>query len=116
LYAVQTMTDLVDRSLASDRFTTALLSVFALVALALAAVGIFGVLSGEIGRRRREIGIRLALGSSTRAIVGMFLRHALGRAAIGIACGLLVALGLSRGLTTMVFGITTHDPVTYVSV
>src|SRR6185436_3299386 len=110
LYAVETMTDLVDRSLASDRFTTALLSAFALVALALAAVGIFGVLSGEIGLRRREIGIRLALGSSTRAIVVLFLRHALGRASLGIACGSLLALALSRGMTTMVFGVSAHDP------
>jgi len=87
IYRVGSMAVLVDESLAADRFTAFLLSGFAAVALALAAIGIFGVFSADVVRQRREIGLRLALGGSALGIVAMLLRRAAGRAAAGLASG-----------------------------
>lgn len=86
------------------------------MALALAAVGIFGVFSGDIARRRKELGIRLALGATARQLVALVLAHALRRAAIGIAAGAVVALVLSRSMRSLLYGVEPYDPVIFVTV
>jgi putative ABC transport system permease protein len=109
VYEVEPLEDRVDRSLARDRFTTFLLGAFSLTALLLAAVGITGVLSADVTRRRGEIGVRRALGAGAASIVGLVLRRGLTRAVVGIAIGTVVALGLARGIASLLFGIGTGD-------
>jgi putative ABC transport system permease protein len=116
LSQVTTMPRLVDTSLAADRFTTALVGAFALVALALASVGIFGVFSADVAQRRTEIGVRLALGSAPSRLVGLLLRQALMRAAVGIAAGIALALALARSMTSLLFGVRAEDPLSLASV
>jgi putative ABC transport system permease protein len=105
----------VDASVAADRFTMVLLAAFAALALALSAVGVFGVISSEVTRRRREIGIRMALGAAPSAVAGMLLRQALGRAAIGVAAGLVLAAWLARAMQALLFGIASTDPVAFLT-
>lgn len=100
-------------SVARPRFVTLLLTLFAAVALTLSAVGIFGLLSYSVARRTSEIGVRIALGARPREIVLQIVRHALGLAGIGIACGVAGAIALTRVLQTQLFGIGTMDVATY---
>jgi predicted permease len=116
LFQVTPLSRLVDTALAGDRFTALVLGGFAATALALAGVGIFGVFSGNIARRRKELGIRLALGATARQLVALVLAHALRRAAIGIAAGAVVALALSRSMRSLLFGVEPYDPVIFVTV
>jgi putative ABC transport system permease protein len=116
LYQVTTMSQLVDTSLAGDRFTTALLGAFALVALMLAAVGIFGVFSADVTQRRREIGVRIALGAGSWRVVRLLLRRALARAMAGIVAGAIVALLLARSMASLLFGVGPADPASLASV
>ena len=95
--------------MAADRFTTALLGAFALVALGVASVGIFGVFAADIAQRRKEIGVRLALGSGSRRLIGLLLRQALGRAALGVVAGSALALALTRSMTSLLFGVRADD-------
>lgn len=99
---------------ASDsRFRTALLDGFALIALLLAILGVYGVTSYTTAQRIPEIGIRMTLGASRKKIVSMFLRHALSLAAVGVAFGLVIGVGLSSWIATMLYGVTAFDPMTY---
>ena len=116
LYLAAPLSDLVSRSLASDRFTASMLAAFAAAALALAAIGVFGVLSADVASRRKEIGIRLALGSTGAGILGMLARQALRRAAAGIAAGTVMALFAARAMRALLFGVTAFDPVSLVLV
>jgi predicted permease len=116
LYQVETMPRLVDASVAADRFTMVLLAAFAALALALSAVGVFGVISSEVTRRRREIGIRMALGAAPSAVAGMLLRQALGRASIGVVAGLVLAALLARAMQALLFDIAATDPVSFLTV
>ena len=116
LYQVATMGQLVERSLASDRFTTALLGAFAMVALLLAAVGIFGVFSADVAHRRREIGVRIALGAGSWRVVGLVLRRALTRAAAGVGAGAVVALLLARSMASLLFCVRPTDPASLAAV
>ena len=113
LYSVTTMPRLVDASLASDRFTTLLLGVFGCVSLLLAGIGIFGVLADDVTRRRKEIGIRLALGARGSRVVLLILARALRRAAVGIAIGAALAFLFARGMETLLFGVTPSDPASF---
>jgi ABC-type antimicrobial peptide transport system permease subunit len=106
----------VAETLAQDRVTTALLTAFAILALVLAAIGVFGVLAGEVSGRRKEIGIRLALGARPAGVTVLVWIRALRPATLGAATGLGVALGLSRMMSALVFGVGTHDPVSFVGV
>jgi ABC-type antimicrobial peptide transport system permease subunit len=115
LYQVETMPHLVDASVAPDRFTTVLLAVFAALALALSAVGVFGVVSSEVTRRRKEIGIRMALGAAPSAVAGMLLHQTLLRASMGVAGGLLLAGGLAHAMQAILFGIASTDPVAFLT-
>jgi len=115
VYDVRPMDEVVERSLSQQWLTMALVSLFASVALVLATVGVYGVLSYSVGLRRREIGIRMALGSSRREVIWIVLRHGGALAALGMIIGIAGALLLSRMLTTLVYGITTKDALSFVS-
>jgi putative ABC transport system permease protein len=110
---VRTMTQVVDASLATPRLTSSLISLFAAVALVLAAVGVSGVLAYLVSRRRREIGIRLALGASRANVLNLILRRGLLTAGIGIVAGLLAAFLLSRLMEGLLYGVPARDPATY---
>jgi ABC-type antimicrobial peptide transport system permease subunit len=113
LYSVTTLSRLVGASLASDRFTTFLLGAFGLTALLLAGIGIFGVFADDVARRRKEIGIRLALGAGGWRVIGLILGRALRRAAAGIAIGALVALLFARAMEALLFGVSPSDPASF---
>jgi putative ABC transport system permease protein len=112
----ETLAAHVDRSIAERRFYVLLLGLFAAVALALAAVGIFGVLSFLVAQRTREIGIRVALGADRGSLVGMVLKQTLTLAFAGAAIGTLAGLGLTGLMSTMLFGVKPTDPTTYAAV
>ncbi|MEN6335800.1 MAG: ABC transporter permease [Phycisphaerales bacterium] len=96
------------------RFAGWLGTAYACVALVMCAVGIYGLLAYYVVRRTREIGVRLALGAKPRDIMRLVLRQVLGLALVGMAVGLLAALALSHALRSLVFGVSTNDPVTFV--
>jgi ABC-type antimicrobial peptide transport system permease subunit len=108
-----TMDEYVSASVAAPRFNTILLGVFALLALVLAAVGIFGVISYSVSERTQEIGLRRALGAETGAVMHLVFAQALRLAALGAAIGLGGALGLTRLLQGLLFGVTPTDPLTF---
>ena len=113
LFAVGTLDDQVARTLAPDRFGAVLLAAFALIAVLLASVGIYGVTAHAVGQRTHEVGIRMALGASRRDVLGLILAQHLRPAAAGLAGGAVAALALSRSLQTLVYGVQVTDPLTY---
>jgi putative ABC transport system permease protein len=112
VHDVSRLADLVDRSLATRRFTTMLLTVFAAAALLLSMIGVHGVLSYLVTRRRHEIGIRMAMGATRRDVVGLVLAEGLRVVLIGEIVGLALALALTQALTSMLFGVGSRDPLT----
>lgn len=116
LFRQTSLESAVATTFARDRLTTILLSAFATLSLLLAAVGVYGVLSADVSRRRREIGIRIALGARASSVPNMVLRRALKPAAIGIAVGLAVALLLARFMSALVYGVGVNDPASFVAV
>ena len=113
---VAIMESLLARSEAQRRFTLIVLEAFALVGLILAATGIFGVLSGSVSERTREIGIRSALGASRRNILTMVLQQGMRLVALGTAIGLVGASLASKTLVTLLYGVSRMDPMTYLGV
>ena len=113
---VSTMDSLVAASAAERRFAMILFEAFALVALAFAATGIYGVLSGSVAERMREIGVRSALGATRGEILGLVLRQGMSLTALGIAIGLAGAAAATQALVSMLFGISRLDPMTYLDV
>jgi predicted permease len=113
---IATMTQVVHESMAQPRFRTTLIAIFAAIALILAATGIFGVISYSVQCRTNEIGIRVAMGASARAILKMVLRETLILAAIGLAVGLPVAFASSHVLGHLLFGVSPTDPTTLIVV
>jgi putative ABC transport system permease protein len=113
---VRTMEQLLSRSVAPRRFNMALLVTFAGIALMLAAVGTYGVVSYSISQRTREIGIRIALGARRHDLFGLVLKEGMSLALAGILIGVLGALAVTRVLSTFVFGVTPTDPVTFILV
>lgn len=116
LYRATSLDDAVADSFAADRFTTYLLAAFALLSLVLAAIGVYGVLSGDVNRRRQEIGIRVALGARTPAVLALVLRRAMRPTVIGTMVGVSFALVLARSMSALVFGVATWDPVSFITV
>jgi putative ABC transport system permease protein len=116
LYDVVTLPGLVQRSLARDRLIVLLLAGFAVVALLLAAAGVFGVFAGDVTRRRKEIGIRLALGAPESRVLTMMLHAASRRAVIGIAAGALLAAVMGQVMKSLLFGVRPTDPTSFVGV
>jgi putative ABC transport system permease protein len=113
---IATMEKLVAESEAQRHFALVLFEAFALVGLLLAAIGIYGVLSGSVTERTREIGVRAALGASPRNILALVLGQGMKLAAAGVVIGLVGALASSRALTTLLFGVSERDPATYIGV
>jgi putative ABC transport system permease protein len=110
------MREVLQDSVAEPRFRTLLLSMFALMATALAAVGLYGLMSYAVAQRTREIGIRVALGAQARQVMGPVLREGMTLAVIGVALGLAGSLAASRALGGFLFGVEPTDPLTYGSV
>ncbi|HEV2615838.1 MAG TPA: ABC transporter permease [Candidatus Acidoferrales bacterium] len=113
MYGTETMDDIISDSLAARRFGMILLGVFAVLALALACVGIYGVISYLVGQRTHEIGIRIALGAQRSDVLRLILGQGTRMALIGVAIGIAAALGLTRLMANQLFGVTTHDPLTF---
>lgn len=113
LHGFRSMEEYVGRALAPTQFALALLSVFAGLALVLAIVGLFGVISYAVSQHTREFGVRMALGANARQILRQVLLGGLSLAALGGALGLLLALATSRTLSTLLFDVTGIDPLTY---
>lgn len=116
LYAMTTMTELADRTLAAERGAMYLLIAFALSALLLAGVGVFGLVTADVTRRRREIGIRLALGAGGAGVVLLLLRGSLVRAVTGICIGTTLAVPIARMMGTILFGVGPADPTSLLTV
>ena len=116
VYEVTTMDALIGRTLARDRFTAVLLAAFAVVSLVLAGVGIYGVFAGDVAQRRKEIGIRVALGAPSGGVVAMVMRRALTRALIGVALGTAGALVAARAMASLLYGVGSADPASFVGV
>jgi predicted permease len=109
----QTMNEVIAGSLARQRFSMILLDAFAAAALLLASVGLYGVISYLVGQRTQELGVRIALGAQRADILGLVLTHGLKMALGGVALGLLAALGLTRLLSKMLYGVSATDPATF---
>ena len=116
VFAIQTMEDVLSNWLAPRRFNLLLMSVFAGVALVLAAVGIYGVVSYSVSQRTRELGVRVALGAQRRDLLALVIREGLVLAVTGVVMGLVVSFGLTRWLATLLFRISATDPFTMASV
>jgi predicted permease len=116
LTSVRAMRDLYEHSLARTSFALVMLAIAGSMALAIGVIGIYGVISYTVSQRTREIGIRLALGAQQNSITRMFVRHALALAGIGAAIGLAAASGLMRLMSSLLFGISPRDPLTYIVV
>jgi putative ABC transport system permease protein len=116
LHNVQSMNEVVTQSIAAQRFTGLLLSVFAAAALLLAAVGIYGVMAFSVAQRTQEIGIRLAMGAQSRGIERLVLRRGMVMALAGVAAGTLGALVLTRFLQSFLFEVSASDPLTFAGV
>jgi predicted permease len=114
--APRTMRDVYDHSLARTSFTLVMLAIAASMALLLGVVGIYGVIAYAVSQRRRELGIRAALGAQRRELTGMFVRHSLVLSGLGVVIGLVAAATLTRLMSALLYGITPLDPVTYVAV
>jgi putative ABC transport system permease protein len=109
----QTMNEVIAASLAQQRFSMILLDAFAVVALLLASLGLYGVISYLVGQRTHELGIRLALGAQRSDVLRLVLNHGMKMALGGVALGLVAALGLTRLLATMLYGVSATDPATF---
>src|SRR5262249_16762510 len=113
--STRTVEGLLAGSRANSRFTTLLLGIFSIIALALAAIGIYGVVAYSTAQRTQEIGIRMALGARRTDILTMGLKEGGMIGVVGLALGIAVALVLTRFMSTLLFGIGARDPITFVA-
>ncbi len=116
IYNVQTMDEVVSNSFAARRLSMILLGVFAALALMLACVGIYGVISYLVGQRTYEIGVRMALGAEGSDVLRLVIGQGARMALIGVAIGFVAALGLTRLMANQLFGVSAHDPLTFAGV
>jgi putative ABC transport system permease protein len=116
VFNVRTMADLMSASMARRQFSLFLMSVFAVVALLLAALGIYGVMAFVVGQRAQEFGIRLALGAKPRDILSLAIRPGLILTAIGTIVGLAASIAVTRLMSSLLFGVSASDPITFVVV
>jgi ABC-type antimicrobial peptide transport system permease subunit len=115
LAAVNTMDELMAQTTGPRRFSVLLLGGFAALAVVLAMIGLYGVMSHLVTQRTREIGVRVALGAAARDVLGLVLRQGVRLALLGVGVGLVAALLLTRVLRSMLFGVGARDPVTFVA-
>ena len=116
LYRINTIDDYISVAASQPRFQTVLITFFAIMALLLAAVGLYAVLSYMVAQRTLEIGLRLALGAQRENVMALIVRRGAALAAIGLAIGVAASLVLTRFLSDMLYGVTPLDPVTFVTV
>jgi predicted permease len=116
VFLVTTLKDLYDQSMARTSFTLAILAIAGGMALVLGIVGIYGVIAYAVSQSTREIGIRTALGAEPAVLLRVFVRQGLLLAAVGAALGLIAAAGLTRLMSSLLFGVAALDPVTYAAV
>ncbi len=110
---VRTLDQILGQSMARTSFISVMLAIAAAVALALGVVGIYGVISYIVSQRTREIGVRMALGANRRDVSRMVLRQGMILAGIGVAVGLVAAVGLTRLISSWLYGVEATDPVTF---
>jgi putative ABC transport system permease protein len=116
VWKIRTQESLVEASTGFQRFVSRLLAVYSVLALTLAAVGIYGLMAYSVAQRTREIGLRMALGAHARDVLGLMLRDGLRLTALGVALGLPAAFGLTRLMRSMLFGTSPADPATFAAV
>jgi putative ABC transport system permease protein len=116
VFDVRTMAELMSASMARRQFSLFLMSVFAVVALLLAALGIYGVMAFVVGQRAQEFGIRMALGARPRNILGLAFRPGLILTATGTIVGLGASIGVTRLMSSLLFGVSASDPKTFAAV
>jgi putative ABC transport system permease protein len=116
VYNVKSMNQVLYAALARPRFVTVLLTVFAGIAVLLAAAGIYGVMSHAVEQDTREIGIRMALGADTNQVLKRFIAQGVMLSSLGVVIGVAGALGLTRLMASLLFGVTTTDPLTFIGV
>jgi predicted permease len=116
VYNVQTLDTVISSSFAARRLSMILLGIFATLALVLACVGIYGVISYLVGQRTREIGVRMALGAQPGDVLRLVIGHGTNMALIGVIIGICAALGLTRLMANQLFGVSAHDPLTFAGV
>jgi predicted permease len=116
IYGVQTLESIVFDSVASQRFTMILLGTFAVLAVLLASIGIYGVISYVVGQRTHEIGLRIALGANRSDVLRLVLGESAAMAIVGVTLGIGAAFGLTRLLAKMLYGVSAHDPFTFAGV
>ena len=109
--SILTFDEQLKRNFNQERLVASLTSLYGQLALLLAAIGLYGVTANHVARRTSEIGLRMALGADRRRVLGMVLRRAMTQTAIGLAIGLPIALLASRGLSSQLYGVTSHDPI-----
>jgi putative ABC transport system permease protein len=110
------MEEIVSRSISTQRLTMFLLGVFSALALILSAVGIYGVISYLTSQRTHEIGVRVALGASRRDVLRLVLGEGMRITLVGVAIGIAAAFGLTRLITTLIYGVGASDPLTFAAV
>jgi putative ABC transport system permease protein len=116
LSAVTSMDNIVGESVSQPRFSSQLLGTFALLALLLAAVGLYGLMAYAVTQRRTEMGIRMALGARREDVLQLVLGHGTKLAIAGVGIGLVASLAATRMLSSMLFAVTPKDPETYIAV
>jgi putative ABC transport system permease protein len=114
--SIQTMEQILSERVAQRRLNMLLLGLFAMVALILAAVGIYGVMSYAVTQRTNEIGIRMALGAQTGDVVGLVLKHGMALTLVGVAIGLIATFMLTRLMASLLFGVSVRDPITFAAI
>jgi predicted permease len=116
IYSVETMHGVIENAFAARRLSMILLAFFAVIALALSCIGIYGVISYLVGERTREIGVRMALGAQRSDVLRLILRQGATMALLGVVLGVILALALTRLMSAQLFGVTAHDPLTFAAV
>src|SRR4030095_2889863 len=116
VFNVRTMEQIVWQSVAPRRFSMLLLTVFAIVALGLASIGIYGMMSYAVAQRTREIGVRMALGAQRGNLVGLVIGQGMKLALIGVGLGLVASVAVTRTIKSLLFGMSATDPVTFAAI
>src|SRR5207244_7796964 len=116
LFQTSTMDQVLETSIAQQRLSLIVMVTFAVVALTLASVGLYGVIAHAVTERTHEIGVRMALGAEARHVLGLVVRQGLSMALVGTAIGVAGAFALSRWIQALLFGVTATDPATFAAV